>query len=569
MSKYPSLLILLLAVVTVHAQQPPAAQTQATTSSGSISGRVVNESGAPMPGAGVSVRVVGSNAGRLTSSDNDGNFQVNNLDAALYSISAVVPAYTIVRDPDAPPSYYRIGDNVRLEMFRGGVITGTVTNSAGDPVVGVRVRVFMVRDGKGQAMKSLMPGFGENQTDDRGIYRIYGLTPGSYVVFAGGGLNIFGFGPYDNDSPTYAPSSTRDNAVEIAVRSGDESNVDIRYRGEQGHSVSGTVRGVSVGANISLTRVGESMMPVNATFQAPDSKGFAFYGVGDGEYDISAIQSASSNPNPGLFPEIAVSETRRIIVKGNDVSGLELTPRPLGSISGRIEMEPSKLPGCLGKRRPLLSETVVEVRRNLKNPNDQESAYMRFFSSPTLPDKDGSFVARNVRDGEYSINPRFFARYWYLQSMSFGAKPPSSLRTDAARNWITLKFGDRLTGLTITLAEGAASIKGGLKVAESGKRPEKLSVYLVPAERDKLDDPLRFFGTELDADWTFTLNNLAPGRYWIVTQPPVDPELAPEKLRLPSAVESRLKLRRAAEASKTEIELKPCQNVTDLQLRQP
>src|SRR4030095_8819412 len=176
MSKYPSLLILLLAVVTVHAQQqPPAAQTQASTSSGSISGRVVNESGAPMPGAAVSVRVVGSNAGRVTSSDNDGNFQVNNLDAALYSISAVVPAYTIVRDPDAPPSYYRIGDSVRLEMFRGGVITGAVTNSAGDPVVGVRVRAYMVRDGKGHAMKSVMPGFGENQTDDRGIYRIYGL----------------------------------------------------------------------------------------------------------------------------------------------------------------------------------------------------------------------------------------------------------------------------------------------------------------------------------------------------------------------------------------------------------
>ena len=353
------------------------------------------------------------------------------------------------------------------------------------------------------------------------------------------------------------------------MRSGDESSVDIRYRGEPGHIVSGTVKGViAAGANISLVRVGESMLPTNSTFQAPDGKGFAFYGVGDGEYDISAIQSAPGTGN--AFPDVSVSESRRVIVKGNDVSGVELITKPLGSISGRIVLEPSKLPECQGKRRPVFSETIVELKRNLKNPNDQQPAFMRYLSIPTVPDKDGSFVARNSREGQYAINPKFFARYWYLQAMSLvtpAAKSPQpNVKVDLARNWTTLKLGERLTGLTITLAEGAASIKGGLKVPDGGKRPEKLNVYLVPTERDKLDDPLRFFVAELEADGTFVLNNLAPGRYWIVTQAPLDPELASEKLRLPSAAESRLKLRRAAEAGKTEIELKPCQNVTDFQL---
>jgi hypothetical protein len=52
-----------------------------------------------------------------------------------------------------------------------------------------------------------------------------------------------------------------------------------------------------------------------------------------------------------------------------------------------------------------------------------------------------------------------------------------------------------------------------------------------------------------------------------VAQPALDSALSPlTKLRLPDETETRAKLRRDAEAEKTEIEFKPCQNVTDYQL---
>ena len=38
------------------------------------------------------------------------------------------------------------------------------------------------------------------------------------------------------------------------------------------------------------------------------------------------------------------------------------------------------------------------------------------------------------------------------------------------------------------------------------------------------------------------------------------------KLRLPESAETRAKLRRAAESQKTNLELKPCQNLTDYEL---
>jgi hypothetical protein len=71
--------------------------------------------------------------------------------------------------------------------------------------------------------------------------------------------------------------------------------------------------------------------------------------------------------------------------------------------------------------------------------------------------------------------------------------------------------------------------------------------------------------SEVSADSTFAFNNLPPGRYLAIidTQP-----LTLIKLRQPEAAPVRTRLRRAAEAKKTEIELKPCQNHADYQFKQ-
>jgi hypothetical protein len=78
---------------------------------------------------------------------------------------------------------------------------------------------------------------------------------------------------------------------------------------------------------------------------------------------------------------------------------------------------------------------------------------------------------------------------------------------------------------------------------------------------------LRYFITNVSSDGVFTLNNLPPGRYWTLLQNPVQTELATlVKLRSPESAEARTKLRRAAESQKSDVELKPCQTLTDYQL---
>ena len=573
------LLLLVSLCPGVRGQSEPApSKNPDEPANGVITGKVVNEGGQPVAGASVSIRPASSiNIGRTASSDADGNFRLSGLEPALYNIVATAPAYaTVSSESETQATYYRVGDNVRLEMVRGGVVTGALTNAAGEPVIAVRVRATMIRDARGKAPKAAPFSFNEQLTDDRGIYRIWGLAPGTYLVSAGGSSfsQGFQFNPYDSDSPTFAPSSTRDTAAEVIVRSGEDSNADIRYRNEPGFIVSGTVK--SIGEHdpaVNLMPVGAGIIPAAMSMQFPGSRGFSFNGVSDGDYDLVAQEVTT-----GLLtstPRFALSDSKRITVRGGNVSGIELITKPLPSLSGRIMLEPSKVRDCQGKRPPLFAETVVELQRPDKEKAKEPSGTLRLFGmldGSASPNRDGAFAIRNVLPGRYQFEPRFYARYWYLKSITIGAAAASTAKsqpakTDAAANWTAIKTGDQLSNLTITLAEGAASIKGKLTLAEGATAPAGSSFFLIPAEQDKADDVLRFFVTEIAADGTFALNNLPPGKYWPIAQITNEAQISTlPKLRQPEAAAARIKLRRTAETHKTEVELKPCQNLPDYQI---
>lgn len=556
-------ILLIFVCVMIHAQQPPSTPKKAEEPvTGVIDGKVVNENGQPLAGASVFVRAINSaGTARTTISDIDGNFRVSGLEPALYTVNGNAPAYTTALSDPTAPAYYRIGETVRVEMIRGGAITGTVTNALGEPVVAVRVRATMVRDTRGEVPKVMSYGMMEQPTDDRGIYRIYGLRPGTYIVSAGGSGFSPSFSPYDGDLPTFAPSSTRDNAAELIVRSGEDSNADIRYRGEPGHVISGTIKlaGTS-GGSITLTQAG-SVIPFSNSYQAPGARGFAFSGLGDGDYELVA-QEIMTNPG-ATMPQFALSEPRRVSVRGADVTGIELSTRPLGSITGKIVIESSKVPECQGKRPPLLAETVVRLQRS-KETEKEDTLTLRFISNSASPDATGAFHLRNLLPGRYQFEPRFYARYWYLQSITTTTGTPKPQKIDAAANWTTVKAGEQLSNLTITLAQGAASVRGRLVVPEGVAAPA-MAVYLVPAELDKADDVLRYFISDPGSDLTFTFNNLPPGKYFVFVD---TPSTTLTKLRQPESAPARAKLRRSAEARKNEIELKPCQNLADYQLKQ-
>jgi len=549
------------------------------TAKGSIAGRVVDQTGQPLAHVTVNLRSYGETArGNTATTDRSGNFKIEGLEPYAYIVTANMPTYIAApRDPDASPlGFYRVGENVTIELIKGGVITGTVKKVNGDPVVSVMVRAYMIRDSKGQPPRYGVP-TRVRQTDDRGVYRIYGLTPGTYIVSAGGIGNANGYtiDQYGSDVPTYAPSSPRDTATEVTVGSGEEAaNVDIRYREEPGHMISGTATSLAgteqtMGFSLTLTSILNGTAQASyTTIQPPGMRGFAFSGVGDGEYDLLAQQYSAAT---GWI----VSEPRRVQVRGADVSGVDLVGKPLASIAGDLVLEDSKLPECQGKRRPLLGETVIGAWHDEKTVSRDLPVFLYGMGSPTLPDKNGKFRLRNLAAGKYRFNVRPLAKYWYLKSISWPTAPaslPAKTATpdrprDAARNWTNVRTGEQLTGLTITFAEGAASLRGHIDAGEGKKLSSRAFVYLAPAEPDKAEDIVRYFVALAAEDGSFNLTNLPPGHYWAMaaTAGESDSNMM-SKLRLPDETELRAKIRRDGEAAKMQVEFKPCQNVTDYRL---
>jgi len=552
MKNFVVLAVLFLTATCVVAQVQSTNTTRSKT--GAITGTVVTESGQPLENVVIWVRTYSSlQPVQMALTDHEGKFEVNGLEPLSYQILTRHSVYNLQPRDEGIPNNYHIGDSVKFVMVKGGVITGTVTTRTGDPVIGVPVRVIRVPNGDTFKIRT---------TDDRGFYRVYGLPAGKYVLAAGGDSGAFSVDPYAGDVMTYAPASTRDTAAEINVREGEEiANVDIRYRGDPGRTVSGTVSDASgdlTEAYVSLIFSGESGSQSNAeSFPVGDNRGFVFYGVDDGDYTIIARKVHEDG-------EWSLSLPKPVSVRGADVTGVGLSLKPLGSVSGQVVLEELKTKECGKTETPVLTETLVSASHKQDEAAKAQPAFVWNLGTPASADAQGSLKLRNLAPSDYYFVTRFAAKLWYLKSISLTSSTTKKT-VDATRVWTTVKHGDRISGLKITLAEGAASLSGQIALGEGETLPEKLFVYLVPAEQESVDEVLRFYGAAVNPDGKITVSNLAPGRYWLLARTGLDGGLT--KLRVPDATETRAKLRREAEVEKTEIELKPCQNVVDYSLK--
>ena len=102
--------------------------------------------------------------------------------------------------------------------------------------------------------------------------------------------------------------------------------------------------------------------------------------------------------------------------------------------------------------------------------------------------------------------------------------------------------------------------------AEGGKLPERLRVYLVPADPALAEEPLRYYEARVEQDGTFAARNVAPGAYRIIPRVAPADEAAAFDRPVSWTKEGRAALRRDA-AKEAKTDLAPCQRVKDLALR--
>jgi hypothetical protein len=115
--------------------------------------------------------------------------------------------------------------------------------------------------------------------------------------------------PYDDELPAYHPAATnRAEAAEIKVIAGAEiTGVDIRYGGAHGHTLSGVVsggKGIVVRPAVSVQLFGaQGELSANSAYVRPgdDNRGFAFFGLPDGEY-IAIARSVGDDQGLAAVP---------------------------------------------------------------------------------------------------------------------------------------------------------------------------------------------------------------------------------------------------------------------------
>lgn len=561
------------------APEPKASPTKSPRekqpATGNIKGRVMTDGGnAP---ANTVVNAVGVNSGtgatRTTRVDAKGRFVFDDLPVAVYTVMATAPGY--IDEGVANGNLYElrrhlIGSEVTVRMIKGGVITGMVTNAKGEPIVGVTVGASLVGKRRDLPMSFAREG-GNAETDDRGIYRLYGLPPGEYVVIAGGRgwFGRFVASGFENHAPTYYPSSTRDTAVPVTVRSGEEATgIDIGYRGLQGYSISGSVMQkleTPKGANVVIMRLwhvkSDSLVSIVTVNVGTPTRSFSFDGVADGEYDLSAI----------FFPDPisnGLSGSQRVTVKGSDVTDLAVSLTPLSSIEGVIKLEPKPAEEKCDKRGSHPTEILIQFKN--ESPNTRfRSVGLNYAGFTNMLDANSGFALRQLEPGKFRFDIGLPTEAWYLSEIKMPPPLPvkGSSRPSPPNVWQgigTLKAGQTMTGVVIGVGQDAAGLRGRVSLPENQSTiPPGLQVHLVPEELEHADNVLRHYQTNVDSDGRFSVAHIAPGRYLLISR--VAPASETTEPLTPAAwtPSIRAKLRRDAEALQKVVELKGCQRISD------
>lgn len=252
------------------------------------------------------------------------------------------------------------GATTALALERGGVIAGTVQWDDGSPAGGVQVNVqpattagvtdasaTVPRRGFGNGFNGFF-GFPGAQTDDRGRFRLTGLSSGTYLVRAnvqapapGEPRGNRGFGRTLNLF-VYAPNKMRRNeATPVTVAGADEhGDIAITLGIAALHTVSGSV--ASTGAavrsgSISLTDQADSSLTRNISIGADGS--FAIPYVPPGNYTLNvnaSAQALASGVRGGTPPTGSTTRFQplqeSITVADSDLNGLTLNVAAANSV---------------------------------------------------------------------------------------------------------------------------------------------------------------------------------------------------------------------------------------------
>ena len=495
-----ALAVFVLCVVTATGQQ------KEDTKSARIEGIVVSTTGEAFPRAKVRLTPVNSQRNMIgkaayeTETRDDGTFVIDRIAAPESNLSLTArprgtsaPSFG-TREPSVPFPLFSLDEgqvrkDIVVTIIPQGVVSGTVTDEAGEPIQGAGVSALTYDYRNRQKLFRT-----ENwaQTNDRGEYRIAKLPPGRYFLSA-----TMPRPPSNNETwlNTFYPN-TRDPlaAAPVQVTSGQElPGMDIQLLRGHGYTVNGKVVGLPAGSTVDLLCFPEAWLKGGLSAMAakmqparvrPDGS-FEFKGIHSGLYVLHAAVSGFPPQHAGMLP---------VTVDDHDIRDLVFPLTDGVTVTGSIKFEEDKAPNL--RRLRLALQWAKGMPPTAPPPGRVEA--------------DGSFTFKHLAAGEY-----------YLDKLNLPGVYIKSIRLNGSDvTGSTLNLAGNGT-MEIVLGQNAPKVTGVVR-NEKGKPQGGMRVFLSPEEpNESLSDR----GTQVistDIDGAFTMDTVAPGTYYAVAIEPVD-----------------------------------------------
>ncbi len=533
----------------------PVATSPAAT--GVIAGIVTaGDSGRPIRRARVTLEGDRGAPVALTATDDQGRFTLGGLSAGAYTLRVTRSGFLEVVYGQRKPGSGRAGtpiqiaegqriDKVTLVMPRGGVLSGVVTDDAGDPAMGVPVRALrsVLRDGAREWQPSATA---TATSDDRGQFRIFGLVPGDYIVCAAprdelvqsalqaealrrrademaaasagrGGQSpetkamlermaavVRPEPPREAYIPVCAPSATDLAGAEpVSLDAGEErAGVGLQLQLLPIARVSGTVRWSG-----GRLPVGNTASDTSVSLTTPQAiPGMTWYGMhvpANGQFSIPNVPPGTYTLTArALAGQTALWASLDLTVLGQPIADLAIEMQPGMSISGRVVAD---------------GAAPVDITKMRLTPLIAGDFAGEIAPVVVSPDADGRFTLEGVVPGRYRI----------------GAYPGSpgatNLRSSVFNGQDTLDFpievkgGESISGGVITLVPRMAEVRGEL-VHESSRPATGYTVIVFTTDQGYWT-PLsrRIQGVRPATDGRFSFRNLPPGDYRLVAVTDIEP----------------------------------------------
>jgi len=407
--------------------------------------------------------------------------------------------------------------DLQIRLQSAAVVRGRVTDEDGDPMLNAQVSVLRQTYASGHSRWEQV---GSERTNDLGEYRIASLAAGNYYVSvspppdfkslieaaAAGSAD-----PHNTSAPEknvatsyqttfYPGTSDRSQASPIQLHPGDDFPVNFSLSPSPSLSIRGAVVNLPPRSSaVIMLQSRDFNLILNGAEMHKDGS-FVIHDVAPGSYTILATVENASPP---------MMARQSLLVAGNSVEGLRLTPQPGGSISGRLRIE---------SKGPLTHFDPSQMFLSLQSTDgeDDASAFTlgEGFSNLAHVAPDGSFAWNGVPPGDYCVH--FVTDSdadWYLKSTLIAGRDVND-------------SGFSVNGVALALdliASPHGAVAEGLATDHKGDPVPNAVIVAVPEPRlrGRVD---RYRKTVSDQSGRFTLHGLPPGSYTVFAWESVDGE---------------------------------------------